>query len=262
MKKYYKWITTILLVVSVFWGMTSCQPETEIKYVEVEKQPDGVAPADVTNLVVTNKDASVLLTWTDALDEDIYGYEVSWKTSTENRAAAAMESNSLIVAPGAKGCYVTNLENGTGYTFTVKTVDVTGMKSTGVTKIITPSIIVGASADVSLVPSTTEKTNQDVTVKVEINSEIAESVEKITCARGLYTEIYEVLNGTDITETKEFRLSPTIDVGDIETKLKNGIKITDEELIDLSLVPVMGSVNSQEQQIENIKTLKITLVGG
>ena len=204
MKNHYKWLTAFLLVVSVFLGMTSCQPETEIKYVEVEKQPDGVAPADVTNLVVTNKDASVLLTWTDATDEDIYGYEVSWKTSTENRAAAAMESNSLIVAPGAKGCYVTNLENGTGYTFTVQTVDVTGMKSTGVTKTITPSIIVGAAADISLVPSTTEKTNQDVTVKVEINSEIAESVEKITCARGLYTEIYEVLNGTDITETKEF----------------------------------------------------------
>jgi hypothetical protein len=82
MKNHYKWITAFLLVVSVFFGMTSCQPETEIKYVEVEKQPDGVAPADVTNLVVTNKDASVLLTWTDATDEDIYGYEVSWKTST------------------------------------------------------------------------------------------------------------------------------------------------------------------------------------
>lgn len=36
------------------------------------------SPADVTELTVTNKDASVLLTWTDATDEDIYGYEVAW----------------------------------------------------------------------------------------------------------------------------------------------------------------------------------------
>ena len=204
MKKYYKWITAFLLVVSVFFGMTSCQPETEIKYVEVEKQPDGVAPADVTNLVVTNKDASVLLTWTDATDEDIYGYEVSWKTSTENRAAAAMESNSLIVAPGAKGCYISNLTNGTEYAFTVKSVDTSGNKSAGVTKTITktntPTIIVDAKKGIFLVPSTTEKTNQDVTVKVEINSEIAESVDKILYRAG--TNIY--LSGDDITESKEF----------------------------------------------------------
>jgi hypothetical protein len=97
MKKYYKWITAFLLVVSVFFGMTSCQPETEIKY--VEKQPDGVAPADVY-----------------------------------------------------------------------------------------------------LVPSATEKTNQDVTVKVEINSEIAESVEKILYREGTII----ALSGDDITESKEF----------------------------------------------------------
>ena len=46
-------------------------------------------------------------------------------------------------------------------------------------------------------------------------------------------------------------------INNIETKIKNGIKINDEELIDLSLVPVMGSVNSQEQQIE--KSVKLIL---
>ena len=34
------------------------------------------SPADVTELTVTNKDASVLLTWTDATDEDTYGYDI------------------------------------------------------------------------------------------------------------------------------------------------------------------------------------------
>ena len=203
--KKINWLAAFLLVVSVFLGMTSCQPETEIKYVEVEKQPDGVAPADVTNLVATNKDASVLLTWTDATDEDIYGYEVTWNNNAPINRSAAMESNSMMVAPGAKGCYISNLTNGTEYAFTVKSVDTSGNKSAGVTKTITkkntPTITVDAKKDNSLVPSTTEKTNQDVTVKVEINSEIAESVEKILYSDGL---VMAALSGDDITESKEF----------------------------------------------------------
>ena len=200
MKKYYKWITAFLLVVSVFLGMTSCQPETEIKYVEVEEKGDEVAPADVTELTATNKDASVLLTWTDATDEDIYGYEVTWNNNAPINRSAAMESNSMMVAPGAKGCYISNLTNGTEYAFTVKSVDTSGNKSAGVTKTITPTIIVDTKKDISLVPSTTEKTNQDVTVKVEINSEIAERVEKILLRSGIDMALY----GTNITESKEF----------------------------------------------------------
>ena len=203
MKNHYKWITAFLLVVSVFLGMTSCQPETEIKYVEVEKQPDGVAPADVTNLVVTNKDASVLLTWTDATDEDIYGYEVSWKTSTENRAAAAMEANSMMVAPGAKGCYISNLTNGTEYTFTVKSVDTSGNKSTGVTKTITPSIIEKSALQIALEPNTTERTNQDVVITVNATTDSASKLKKITYIEGTESKIDTVLAGKNITETKQ-----------------------------------------------------------
>ena len=171
---------------------------------EVETS-DKTAPADVTDLTATNKGASVLLTWTDATDEDIYGYEVTWNNNAPINRSAAMESNSIMVAPGAKGCYISNLTNGTEYAFTVKTVDTSGNKSAGVTKTITkkntPTITVDAKKDISLVPSTTEKTNQDVTVKVEINSEIAESVEKILYRDGL---VMAELYGTDITESKEF----------------------------------------------------------
>ena len=67
MKNHY----SIFTCCKCFWGMTSCQQEVEVP-------SDKTAPADVTELTVTNKDASVLLTWTDATDEDIYGYEVAW----------------------------------------------------------------------------------------------------------------------------------------------------------------------------------------
>ena len=194
MKKHFNWFAMIFIIASmIFMGC----------YSEVETS-DKTAPADVTDLTATNKGASVLLTWTDATDEDIYGYEVTWNNNAPINRSAAMESNSMMVAPGAKGCYISNLTNGTEYAFTVKSVDTSGNKSAGVTKTITktntPTIIVDAKKGIFLVPSTTEKTNQDVTVKVEINSEIAESVEKIL----YYNSIFVHLSGTDITESKEF----------------------------------------------------------
>ena len=195
--KKLKWLAAFLIVATLFGGILGCKQEVEIP-------SDKTAPADVTELTVTNKDASVLLTWTDATDKDIYGYEVTWNNNAPINRSAAMEANSMMVAPGAKGCYISNLTNGTEYAFTVKSVDTSGNKSAGVTKTITktntPTIIVDAKKDIFLVPSTTEKTNQDVTVKVEINSEIAESVEKIL----LKTGINIALSGDDITESKEF----------------------------------------------------------
>ena len=201
--KKLKCLAAFIIVATLFGGILGCKQEPEIKYVEVEKQPDGVAPADVTNLVVTNKDASVLLTWTDATDEDIYGYEVSWKTSTENRAAAAMESNSIMVAPGAKGCYISNLTNGTEYAFTVKTVDTSGNKSAGVTKTITPSIIEKSALQIALEPNTTERTNKDVVITVNATTDSASKIKKITYVEGTESKIDTVLAGTNITATKE-----------------------------------------------------------
>jgi hypothetical protein len=48
-------------------------------------------------------------------------------------------------------------------------------------------------------------------------------------------------------------------LNNIETKIKNDEEFTDEELIDLSLVPVMGSVNSQEHQIEESVNLILNI---
>ena len=201
MKKHFNWFAMIFIIASMIFMGCSSEVETQ----SGNNTSDKTAPADVTELTATNKGASVLLTWTDATDEDIYGYEVTWNNNAPINRSAAMESNSMMVAPGAKGCYISNLTNGTEYAFTVKSVDTSGNKSAGVTKTITkkntPTIIVDAKKDIFLVPSTTEKTNQDVTVKVEINSEIAESVEKILYSDGL---VMAALSGTDITESKEF----------------------------------------------------------
>ena len=196
MKNHYKWITAFLLVVSVFLGMTSCQQEVEVP-------SDKTAPADVTELTVTNKDASVLLTWNDATDKDIYGYEVTWNNNAPINRSAAMKANSMMVAPGAKGCYISNLTNGTEYTFTVKSVDTSGNKSAGVTKTITPSIIEKSALQIALEPNTTERTNQNVVITVNATTDSASKIKKITFIEGTESKIDTVLAGTNITETKK-----------------------------------------------------------
>lgn len=164
---------------------------------------DKKAPADVTELTVTNKDASVLLEWTDATDEDIYGYEVTWNKKAPINRSAAMEANSMMVAPGSEGCFISNLTNGTEYTFTVKSVDTSGNKSDGVTKTITPSIIEKSALQIALEPSTTERTNQDVVITVNATTDAASKIKQITYVGGTVSKIDTVLAGTDITETKE-----------------------------------------------------------
>ena len=164
---------------------------------------DYTAPADVTELTATNKDASVLLTWTDATDEDIYGYEVTWNKNAPINRSAAMEANSMMVAPGTKGCYISNLTNGTEYAFTVKSVDTSGNKSDGVTKTITPSIIEKSPLQITLEPNTTERTNKDVVITVNATTDAASEIKNITYVEGTESKIDTVLAGTNITETKQ-----------------------------------------------------------
>ena len=172
-----------------------------IKKVMVEENSDKTPPADVTELTAINNDASVLLTWVDAKDEDIYGYEVTWNKS------AASESNSMMVVPGAKGCCISNLTNGTEYTFTVKTVDTSGNKSAGVTKTITPTVIEKSALEITLEPNTTERTNQDVVITVNATTTSENEIEKIAYVEGAEANVDTVLAGTDITESKKITAS-------------------------------------------------------
>ena len=129
MKKLIKWCFVLTTIVVVF-ELTSCQPQVT----------DITPPTDVTNLAVVAKDGRILLVWTDAPDNDVFGYEVGYNgTSAINRAALpSMAVKTMMVAQGAGGCYVSNLTNGTQYTFTVKTIDTSWNKSNGKTITATP----------------------------------------------------------------------------------------------------------------------------
>ena len=149
------------------------------KTVEVDKKADETAPSAVTNLVASAKDRRVLLTWTDAADSDVYGYEVSYSgTAPINRVVLpALNSTSMMVAQGAGGCYVSGLTNGTEYTFTVKTVDTSGNRSEGVSAKATPKASTPMTIALSVPPAATN-TSLYVSVVVTTDAEIKKVVYK------------------------------------------------------------------------------------
>lgn len=169
----------------------ACKQESD----EVPKdETDTTAPANVTELAATARDSRVLLTWTDATDNDIFGYEVSYSgTNAINRAISTLEKTSMIVPQGAGGTYVSGLENGTEYTFTVKTMDTSGNKSEGAAATATPSapdasetLKIALSAAVPTKNAYTDnytgnRSNTTITVSVDITS--ANTVKKVVYKR-------------------------------------------------------------------------------
>ena len=145
----------------------------EKKIIEVSKSDrDSTFPSNVTNLNIIAQDSRVLLTWNDADDEDIYGYEVSYSgTKAINRAIVSpLAQTSLIVPQGSGGCYVSGLTNGTEYTFTVKTVDTSENKSEGVIATATPvESDISKTMTIRLSPVETG-TNSSLTINTTINS--------------------------------------------------------------------------------------------
>lgn len=187
MKKLFK-LQNLLLSILLALVFVSCK--AELKPVEDGKSRDSAPPAAVTNLKATAKNAQVLLTWTDVSGEDIFGYEVTCNGVTIiNRAISAPAKNSMIVAQGVGGCFISNLTNGTEYTFIVKTINKSGNKSTGATAKATPiSGGTGATMDISLSASvphkngyTGNKSNSTVTITANIVS--SGIIEKVVCKK-------------------------------------------------------------------------------
>ena len=139
------------------------ESESVTKKATPKSTADTTAPANVTNLTAAPKDSRVLLTWTDATDDDIFGYEVSYSgTGAINRAVSALEKTSMVVPQGAGGTYISGLANGTEYTFTVKTMDTSGNKSKGEEAKATP-VAVDASETLKIVLSATVPTSNAYT---------------------------------------------------------------------------------------------------
>ena len=195
-----------------------CQKEYKTAQEAIDccaETPDTTAPADVTELASAAKDSSVVLTWKDATDEDIFGYLVSWKAESTGRALVALEKDSLIAAKGQQGCVVTGLTNGTKYTFTVKAMDTSGNTSGGVTVDATP-VVVDSKETMKIALSVPEaKSNTSITVTADITT-AAQSVEKVVykkngseVASKLLADSSAISAVKDITDNKRWTFEIT-----------------------------------------------------
>jgi uncharacterized Fe-S center protein len=92
-------------------------------YTPVAANPDDhTPPAEVTGVNGTPGNGRVTLTWTDPPDTDFNKVEI---TCTPGNATVE-------VGKGAQTAVIGNLDNGTAYSFSLKTIDVSGNKSAGI----------------------------------------------------------------------------------------------------------------------------------
>ena len=209
--KKHRWLAVISAMVMALAAF-GCKTDTETEY--VDKKADETAPANVTELTAQAKDRRILLTWKDAADSDVYGYEVSYSgTKPINRVVLpALDTTSMMVPPKAEGTYVNGLTNGTEYTFTVKTVDTSGNKSEGVTVKGTPvAVDAGETLKIALTASvpqengyTGNKSNTKVTVTANITT--ASNVKKVVWKKDgslIAKTLLADENATDATETED-----------------------------------------------------------
>jgi len=122
MKNYM--ISTFLFatILSVTALTTSCSSSDD------NDIADTTLPAEVTFLSGVTGDSRITLNWTDPTDNDFDSVEISYP----------QESTPIRIDKGVQTADITGLTNGTAYTFTVRTIDVTGNRSTGVTTSHTP----------------------------------------------------------------------------------------------------------------------------
>lgn len=178
-------------------------------------EKDSVAPENVTNLSITPKDGRVLLTWTDANDDDVFGYEVSYSgMSAINRSViTAIPKNSMIVPKDSGGCYVSGLTNGMEYTFTVKTMDTSENRSPGVSIRGTPTSAMNNGDVMNIILSSVEiATNTSLTVNTTIIS--GDSLKKVVYkkngsinAKKLLSDSNAIDITNDIKSTGKFSIS-------------------------------------------------------
>lgn len=243
MKKQFYWIIALFFAINFVFITLGC------------KNLESPFLSDVTDLTAINKDSSVLLTWVDIIDENIYGYEVTWNPSTPINRSESMTENSIMIAPNSNGCYIGNLINGTKYTFTVKTIDLKGNKSLGVSTSITPTVIEKPALKIELTPSTTKKTNKDVVISVNAITDDASKIKKITYVKGFVAKIDTVLQGKDITDTKEIVAIENVDytVAVTDTAGRRELSfITIDNIDKTALVPVANLVAGYSGKSEKI----------
>lgn len=189
-------ITKLCTILAFCLAFVSFACKTEIP----EVATDTTAPSEVANLSAQNLDGAVLLTWNDPTDSDLFGIEITYTSSanTLSRAISTMQEGSIFIAPKTQSATIPNLKNSKTYTFTLKTMDLSGNKSSGKNATITPTAIQGKAMQITLTPSTTEITNQNVDISILITTD-ATSISTVKYESGNQNTSYFISNGAEIS---------------------------------------------------------------
>ncbi len=145
-------------------------------------QPDTTPPAEVGEFTATPGDTIVGLSWTEPGDVDFDHVEITWVPD----GSTVQE-----VSAGTTTYQATGLVNGTLYTFTIRTVDVTGNVSEGVSAEATPQGLV--PSDAIHVSKTGDDTTGDgsqsapfATIQKGIDAALAAAKPEVHVQEGLY----------------------------------------------------------------------------
>ncbi len=154
-------LCSVILLISTLTLFTSC----DWLFPDDPNDPDNpdvtdtTAPANVTGLTAEScAGGVVVLSWTEPGDTDFAGVDITWDnggTDVQKVAASASETQTYTTA---------GLTDGTTYTFTVKSRDVTGNVSTGATVTATADASAPANGTAADTVVTVDETN--VTIQI------------------------------------------------------------------------------------------------
>jgi len=171
MKHKVKTSLFIGLALVALFGMTAC-PNNVQTPAPVQPAKDTTPPAEVANFTATPGSASVIiLSWKNPADDDLYQVEI-----TASPAAGSLKYATYLAAEKGKvvSYSVDALSADTEYTFTIKTIDKSLNKSTGVSKTARTQTasVPGAPMVITLIQSPATPTNGAVTVTVASSTSI------------------------------------------------------------------------------------------
>ena len=155
---------------------------------------DKTSPAEVTNLQTAALAGAIRLTWTDPADADLWGIEITSDKAIIGRSVAPIPENAILVPKGQESLKISNLAVGKAYTFTVKTIDESGNKSTGITT--TAAIpLAGEPMTFTLTQNPTALTNGNVTISFTSST----SIKIAKWKKGVHSAKDVFASGTAIT---------------------------------------------------------------
>ncbi len=158
---------------------------------------DETPPAEVLDLTVTPLINRVKLEWNDPLDSDLFGIAVSWiPVGGISRAVSAMDEKSIFIAPGMEFVEIPFLENGNEYQFTVKTMDVSGNKSSGVIINSMPAPSEPLKIELSV---SSEKSNTSIMLTANITN-VEQDIKKVVCKKNGSESAEKLLSDPDAVE--------------------------------------------------------------